>query len=53
MTKNKSFIKYLDNFPASKYEQEVCKTHKIPLKNRKDKKGKFCPECAGYETIQR
>ena len=32
---------------------EYCKYHKqIKLKWRKDRKGKFCPECAGYETRQ-
>ena len=24
---------------------EICKKHNRSLKNRKDKKGKFCPEC--------
>ena len=35
------------------WKDEICPKHNIKLKNRKDKKGKFCPECAGYETRER
>jgi len=24
---------------------EICIKHNCPLKNRKDKKGKYCPQC--------
>lgn len=39
-----------------KSDEEIkhCKVHKeVSLKNRKDKKGKFCPACAGHETRER
>lgn len=26
-------------------DEEICKDCKTPLKNRKDKKGKYCPVC--------
>ena len=37
----------------STIEQEICRIHKLKLKNRKDKKGEFCTECDAHETRPR